>query len=73
MNSKSRATDPEQAVKFIRDSLYMGPVYQKLYTLRQQRPELSYELDELAVALRQMGDRIEEFVREQAHALTGPA
>jgi hypothetical protein len=71
MDSKRRS-DPEQAARYVRDCLYLGPVYQKLYALRQRQPELSYDLDELAAALRQMGDRLEEFVREQASELTPP-
>jgi hypothetical protein len=65
------AKTPEQAARFVRDCLYLGPVYQKLYALRRQRPELAYELDELAVALKQTGDRIETFVRAQAEGADG--
>jgi hypothetical protein len=61
-----RPSGADGAVQFVRRALYCGPVYRKLYELRQRRPELSYELDDLASSLREMGDQLEEFVREQA-------
>jgi hypothetical protein len=65
-----RPSGADGAVQFVRRTLYCGPVYRKLYELRQRRPELSYELDDLASSLREMGDRLEEFVREQAESAT---
>lgn len=74
MDSKSPSNNPEQAIRYIRDCLYMGPVYRKLYALRKRRPELACDIDELAAELRQMGDRLEEIVRDQAGGeLTTPA
>jgi hypothetical protein len=65
-----RPSGAEGAAQFVRQTLYCGPVYRKLYELRQRLPELSYELDDLASSLREMGDRLEEFVREQAESIT---
>lgn len=55
-------------VQLVRQTLYCGPVYRKRHEPRQRRPELAYELDDLASSLRELGDRIEGFVREQSES-----
>jgi len=65
-----RSSGADGAIELLRRTLYGGPVYRKLYELRQRRPELCYELDDLASSLREMGDRLEELVRAQVEGVT---
>ncbi len=65
MKNPPREHGPDPAFRFVRETLYDGPVYRKLYALRERRPELSYELDDLAMALGELGERIEAFLRRQ--------
>lgn len=62
----SRTRDKlEEALALFRQAMYRGPVQHKLAALRRRCPELGYELDDLATALRQMGDCIESLLHEQ--------
>lgn len=38
--------------------LFNGVAIRRLFQLRQRRPELAYELDQIAVALKEAGDEL---------------
>lgn len=43
--------------------LFNGPAARRLFQLRQRRPELAYELDQIAVALKDTGDEVLRWFR----------
>jgi hypothetical protein len=54
----------EQLEERLRALLFNGPAARRLFQLRQRRPELSYELDQIAVALKETGDELLRWFRE---------
>jgi hypothetical protein len=46
----------EQLEARVKALLCNGPAARKLFQLRQRHPELAYELDQIAVALKDAGD-----------------
>lgn len=43
--------------------LFNGPAARRLFQLRQRRPELAYELDQIAVAIKDAGDEVLRSIR----------
>jgi hypothetical protein len=56
-------TASEQLEERLRAILFHGPAARRLYQLRQRRPELAYELDQIAAALKDAGDEVLRSVR----------
>jgi hypothetical protein len=56
-------TVSEQLEERLRAILLNGPAARRLFQLRQRRPELAYELDQIAVALKDAGDEVVQWVR----------
>jgi hypothetical protein len=47
----------------LRAILLNGPAARRLFQLRQRRPELAYELDQIAAALKDAGDEVLQSLR----------
>jgi hypothetical protein len=56
-------TVSEQLEERLRTLLFNGPAARRLFQLRQRRPELAYELDQIAVALKDAGDEVLRWFR----------
>jgi DNA-binding TFAR19-related protein (PDSD5 family) len=56
-------TVSKQLEERLRAILFNGPAARRLFQLRQRRPELAYELDQIAVALKDAGDEVLQCVR----------
>jgi DNA-binding TFAR19-related protein (PDSD5 family) len=56
-------TVSEQLEERLRAILFNGAAARRLFQLRQRRPELAYELDQIAVALKDAGDEVLRSIR----------
>jgi hypothetical protein len=48
------------AEAWVRDNLYKGPVYNKIYKLRSGYPDIADKIDQIVVALKEFGDKVTE-------------
>lgn len=60
----SSPCQPLEITAFLRRALFKGPVYRRLYQLRRQRPDIAFELDQLAAAIKQFADEVEAFSQD---------
>ena len=53
----------EQLEARLRATLFNGVAARRLFQLRQRRPELAYELDQIAAGLKDAGDDLLRWIR----------